>query len=156
MEQKISDTLDLKYRLRSVRELALKLHLAEQTLRTATQVITTAREQSELYLPEIGKSLPAAFQQTSEVLFAYHDCICKIRHGLQCLRERCFDTAVDFQNRLAPILVGPWVREFPRIGELPDLPPLPALETDDSDATDANDFLRNDFDSRHSESHELL
>lgn len=155
MEQKISNTLDLKYRLRAVRDLALKLHYADQALQSATLAVNAAREQADLYCPELDKPLPAAFDETAEVLFVYRNTLRQIRHGLQCLRERCFDSAVDFQNRLVPILVGPWVREFPRIGDLPSADselPLPTLEESNSSGSGNghepeavnNEFLRID------------
>jgi hypothetical protein len=117
MEQKTGLDLDLKYRLRVVRELASKLFLADEYLRCAVHALNAARDQTDLYFPEPHAPLPSAFKDTSKILIAYRDNIRHLRNGLYDLRERCYDTATDFRCRLEPAVINEWA---PRIGRLTD------------------------------------
>lgn len=118
MEQKQDSNVDLKYRLRMVRELALKLFMADELVRQAMVSLLQARDQADLYFPEPHASTPMAFSSTTKLLLAYRDCLRTVRTGLHQLREHCYDTATDFRSRLAPVVISCGAREFPPVGDL--------------------------------------
>lgn len=110
--------LDLKYRLKVVRDLAQKLYFIDEYLRASIEHCNLAREAIDLYYPEPHASVSVAFQDTAAIVRAYSECLWTIRNGVVALREKCFETATDFRQRLSPVLVGSWARSFPHIGRL--------------------------------------
>jgi hypothetical protein len=131
-EQARTMNLDLQYRLRKTRELAMTLHLLDETLRVALAHLNTARQAIDLYYPEPNAPLPAAFKGTSSVCWRFGECLRMLRRAVMELREKCYDTATDFRQRLQPVVVGEWARSFPHIGHL-----SPATDESCCDADDA-------------------